>query len=286
MVAESYQGTVLITGASTGIGQACALLLDKLGFTVFAGVRQDIDAQALQEKASPRLIPVFLDVTDADSIASVAQKVTNTVGDAGILGLVNNAGIAVPGPLELLPIAEFQHQMNVNVTGQLAVTQAFLGLLRQGSGRIVNMGSIAGRSPTPFLGAYNASKFALEALTDVMRMELKPWGISVSIIEPGSIATPIWNKSLTQADIGQNSLPESALNLYGRAMNIVRHKMQMIASRGISADIVAQAVVHALTAKQPKTRYLIGQDAKIQAVLKHILPDRLYDRLILYSMGL
>ncbi|BAY74737.1 short-chain dehydrogenase/reductase SDR [Nostoc linckia NIES-25] len=286
MVAENYQGTVLITGASTGIGQACALLLDRLGFSVFAGVRQDIDAQALQQKASQKLIPIFLDVTDAESIASVVDKVTNTVGDVGILGLVNNAGIAVPGPLELLPIAEFQHQMNVNVTGQLAVTQAFLGLLRQGRGRIVNMGSIAGRSPTPFLGAYNASKFALEALTDVMRMELKPWGISVSIIEPGSIATPIWNKSLTQAEIGQDSLPESALNLYGQAMNTVRHKMQTIASRGISADIVAQAVVHALTAKQPKTRYLIGQDAKIQAVLKHILPDKLHDRLILYSMGL
>ncbi|WP_414569312.1 SDR family NAD(P)-dependent oxidoreductase [Nostoc sp. CCY 9925] len=286
MVAGNYQGTVLITGASTGIGQACALLLDRLGFSVFAGVRQDIDAQTLQEKASPRLIPVFLDVTDAESIASVVDKVTNTVGDVGISGLVNNAGIAVPGPLELLPIAEFQHQMNVNVTGQLAVTQAFLGLLRQGRGRIINMGSIAGRSPTPFLGAYNASKFALEALTDVMRMELKPWGISVSIIEPGSIATPIWNKSLTQADIGQDSLPESALNLYGQAMNAVRQKMQIIASRGISADIVAQAVVHALTAKQPKTRYLVGQDAKIQAVLKHILPDKLYDRIILYSMGL
>ncbi|MFN6471417.1 MAG: SDR family oxidoreductase [Nostoc sp. SerVER01] len=286
MVAGNYQGTVLITGASTGIGQACALLLDRLGFSVFAGVRQDIDAQTLQEKASPKLIPVFLDVTDAESIASVVDKVTNTVGDVGISGLVNNAGIAVPGPLELLPIAEFQHQMNVNVTGQLAVTQAFLGLLRQGRGRIINMGSIAGRSPTPFLGAYNASKFALEALTDVMRMELKPWGISVSIIEPGSIATPIWNKSLTQADIGQDSLPESALNLYGQAMNAVRQKMQIIASRGISADIVAQAVVHALTAKQPKTRYLIGQDAKIQAVLKHILPDKLYDRIILYSMGL
>ncbi|MFN6564555.1 MAG: SDR family oxidoreductase [Nostoc sp. ChiSLP01] len=286
MVAENYQGTVLITGASTGIGQACALLLDKLGFSVFAGVRQDIDAQTLQEKASPRLIPIFLDVTDAESIASVVDKVTNTVGNVGISGLVNNAGIAVPGPLELLPIAEFQHQMNVNVTGQLAVTQAFLGLLRQGRGRIVNMGSIAGRSPTPFLGAYNASKFALEALTDVMRMELKPWGISVSIIEPGSIATPIWNKSLTQAEIGQDSLPESALDLYGQAMNTVRQKMQTIAARGISADIVAQAVVHALTAKQPKTRYLIGQDAKIQAVLKHILPDRLHDRLILYSMGL
>ncbi|WP_445636825.1 Short-chain dehydrogenase/reductase [Nostoc sp. DSM 114161] len=286
MVVGNYQGTVLITGASTGIGQACALLLDRLGFSVFAGVRQDIDAQALQQKASQRLIPIFLDVTDAESIASVVDKVTNTVGDVGISGLVNNAGIAVPGPLELLPIAEFQHQMNVNVTGQLAVTQAFLGLLRQGRGRIVNMGSIAGRSPTPFLGAYNASKFALEALTDVMRMELKPWGISVSIIEPGSIATPIWNKSLTQAEIGQDSLPESALDLYGQAMNTVRQKMQTIAARGISADIVAQAVVHALTAKQPKTRYLIGQDAKIQAVLKHILPDRLHDRLILYSMGL
>ncbi len=286
MVVENYQGTVLITGASTGIGQACALLLDRLGFSVFAGVRQDVDAQALQEKASSRLIPIFLDVTDAESIASVVDRLTNTVGDVGILGLVNNAGIAVPGPLELLPVAEFQHQMNVNVTGQLAVTQAFLGLLRQGRGRIVNMGSIAGKSPTPFLGAYNASKFALEALTDVMRMELKPWGISVSIIEPGSIATPIWNKSLTQAEIGQDSLPESALHLYGQAMNTVRQKMQMIASRGISADIVAEAVVHALTAKQPKTRYLVGQDAKIQAVLKHILPDRLHDRIILYSMGL
>ncbi|RCJ22572.1 short-chain dehydrogenase/reductase [Nostoc sp. ATCC 43529] len=286
MVVGNYQGTVLITGASTGIGQACALLLDQLGFSVFAGIRQDIDAQTLQQKASPRLIPIFLDVTDAESIASVVDKVTDTVGDVGILGLVNNAGIAVPGPLELLPIAEFQHQMNVNVTGQLAVTQAFLGLLRQGRGRIVNMGSIAGRSSTPFLGAYNASKFALEALTDVMRMELKPWGISVSIIEPGSIATPIWNKSLAQADIGQDSLSESALNLYGQAMNTVRHKMQTIAARGISADIVAQAVVHALTAKQPKTRYLVGQDAKIQAVLKHILPDRFHDRLILYSMGL
>jgi len=176
--------------------------------------------------------------------------------------------------------------MQVNVTGQLAVTQAFLGLLRQSRGRIVNMGSISGRSPTPFMGAYNASKFALEALNDVLRMELRPWGISVSIIEPGAIATPIWEKSLSQSEIAQQDLPESAQNLYGQAMNIVRKKMQNLASGGISADIVAQAVVHALTAKQPKTRYLVGQDAKIGAVLKHILPDKLHDRIILYSMGL
>ncbi|MEH2287460.1 SDR family oxidoreductase [Nostoc sp.] len=285
MVVEN-QRTVVVTGASTGIGQACALLLDQLGFFVFGGVRQDADAQTLKQKGSQRLIPIFLDVTDAESIAAAVEKVTNAVGGAGILGLVNNAGIAVPGPLELLAIADFQYQMQVNVTGQLAVTQAFLGLLRQSQGRIVNMGSIAGRSPTPFLGAYNASKFALEALTDVMRMELRPWGISVSIVEPGSIATPIWDKSLSQSEVAQQDLPETAHNLYGQAMNIVRKKMQIIASRGISADIVAQVVVHALTAKQPKTRYLVGQDAKIGALIKHILPDKLHDKIILYLMGL
>ncbi|UKO98203.1 SDR family NAD(P)-dependent oxidoreductase [Nostoc sp. UHCC 0870] len=279
------QGTVVITGASTGIGEACALRLDKLGFCVFAGVRKDSDAQKLQQKASQRLIPIFLDVTDADSIAFAVETVKNTVGDE-IFGLVNNAGIAVPGPLELLPIADFEQQMQVNVTGQLAVTQAFLGLLRQGQGRIVNMGSISGRSAAPFLGAYNASKFALEALTDVMRMELRPWGISVSIIEPGAIATPIWEKSFTQADTAKQNLSPSALNLYGHALTAVRKQVGILASKSISSDIVADAVIHALTAKKPKTRYLIGQDAKIGAFLKYLLPDRLYDRVILYSMGL
>lgn len=285
MVVEN-QGTVVITGASTGIGQSCALLLDKLGFSVFAGVRQDIDAQTLKQKGSQRLTPIFLDVTDAESISSAADQVTKAIGGAGILGLVNNAGIAVPGPLELLAIAEFQKQMLVNVTGQLAVTQAFLGLLRQSRGRIVNMGSISGRVPSPFVGAYNASKSALVALTDVLRMELRPWGISVSIIEPGAIATPIWEKSLSQSEIAQQNLPESAQNLYGQSMNIVRQKMQILAAGGISADIVAQAVIHALTAKHPRTRYLVGQDAKIGAILKHILPDFWHDRLILYLMGL
>jgi NAD(P)-dependent dehydrogenase (short-subunit alcohol dehydrogenase family) len=279
------QGTVVITGASTGIGEACALRLDKLGFCVFAGVRKDSDAQKLQQKASQRLTPIFLDVTDADSIAFAVETVKNTVGDE-IFGLVNNAGIAVPGPLELLPIADFEQQMQVNVTGQLAVTQAFLGLLRQGRGRIVNMGSISGRSAAPFLGAYNASKFALEALTDVMRMELRPWGISVSIIEPGAIATPIWEKSFTQADTAKQNLSPSALNLYGHALTAVRKQVGILASKSISSDIVAEAVIHALTAKKPNTRYLIGQDAKIGALLKYLLPDRLYDRVILYSMGL
>lgn len=285
MVAE-IQRVVVITGASTGIGAACALLLDKLGFSVFAGVRKDIDGQALRQKASPRLIPIFLDVTDPESIISAVETVKNAVGDRGIWGLVNNAGIVIPGPLELLPIADFRHQIEVNVTGQLAVTQGFLGLLRQGRGRIVNMGSISGRSAVPFMGAYNASKFALEGLTDAMRMELRPWGISVSIIEPGAIATPIWEKSLSQADTDQENLSQSALNLYGQAMQAVRKSVGIIASKGIPADIVAQSVLHALTAKHPKTRYLVGQDAKIGVFLKRLLPDKVYDRLILYSMGL
>ncbi|GAX38530.1 SDR family NAD(P)-dependent oxidoreductase [Nodularia sp. NIES-3585] len=280
------KNTVVITGASTGIGAACALLLDELGYFVFAGVRKDEDAQRLKQQASPKLRPIFLDVTDAESIQSAVETVTNVVGDSGILGLVNNAGIAVPSPLELLPIAEFKQQMDINVTGQLAVTQGFLGLLRLGKGRIVNMGSISGRSAAPFLGAYNASKFALEALTDVMRMELKPWGISVSIIEPGAIATPIWEKSFLQVDTARKNLPKSAETLYGEAMSAVRQQVGTIAAKGISADIVAQAVVHALTAKQPKTRYVIGQDAKIALLLKYLLPDKVYDRVMLYSMGL
>ncbi len=283
---EKSQRAVVITGASTGIGEACALLLDQMGFFVFAGVRKDVDAQKLQQKASSKLTPVFLDVTNAESIASAVKIVSEATNNNGIWGLINNAGVAVPGPLELLPVADFQQQLQVNVTGQLAVTQAFLGLLRLRTGRIVNMGSISGISPSPFLGAYNASKFALEGLTDVLRMELRPWNISVSLIQPGAIATPIWDKSFAQADTAKETLSESAQILYGRAMTAVRKRSGVIAANGIPADAVARSVVHALTAKHPKTRYLIGPDAKLAAVLKYILPDKIHDRVILYSMGL
>ncbi len=278
--------TVVITGASTGIGEACAILLDQMGFLVFAGVRKDVDAQKLQQKASSRLTPIFLDITDAQSISSAVEIVANATGDNGIWGLINNAGVAVPGPLELLSLTDFQQQLQVNVTGQLAVTQAFLGLLRLRAGRIVNMGSISGISPSPFVGAYNVSKFALEGLTDVLRMELRPWNISVSLIQPGAIATPIWDKSFSQADTARETLSESAQLLYGRAMSAVRKRTGVIAANGISADIVARSVVHALTAKHPKTRYLVGPDAKLAALLKYILPDKIHDRVILYLMGL
>jgi len=279
------KGAVVITGASTGIGAACAIRLDQLGFQVFAGVRKEADAQALQQKASPKLTPIFLDVTDLDSIAASVEKVAIAVENSALIGLVNNAGIAVAAPLEFIPITEFRKQLEVNTIAQIAVTQAFLPLLRLARGRIVNMGSITGRSATPFLGAYSASKFALEALTDALRLELRPWGIWVAIIEPGAIATPIWQKSLSQADILQQNLPYLAHELYGRAMDTASKGAANLAQKGISPDKVAQAVVHALTAKRPKTRYLVGQDARIRAMLK-FLPDRIVDEITAKAMNL
>ena len=191
---------VVITGASTGIGAACALHLDALGLRVFAGIRNAADGEALHAQASSRLVPVHIDVTDSASIAAAVDTIQSLVGDAGLGGLVNNAGIAVGGPLEMLPLDELRRQFEVNVIGQLAVTQAFLPLLRKARGRIVNIGSIAGRVPLPLIGPYSMSKFALNAMTKSLRLEVDAWGIKVAIVEPGAIATPIWKKSTAAAD--------------------------------------------------------------------------------------
>ena len=277
---------VVITGTSTGIGAACALHLDKLGFCVFAGVRKDADGDALKQKSSGRLTPVCIDVTDAATIASAAKTVTAAVGEAGLTGLVNNAAIAVAGPLEFLPIDDVRQQLEVNVTGQLAVTQAFLPLLRLARGRIVNIGSANGRVAIPFVGLYSASKFAMEGLTDAMRMELKPWGIEVSIIEAGGIATPIWQKSTAAADEMIRNLPERAHELYGAAIPAFRKAAAREAQKAISPDIVAQAVTHALVSKKPRTRYSVGRNASLQVIIARLLPDRFRDGLILRRLGL
>ena len=277
---------VVITGTSTGIGAACALHLDKLGFCVFAGVRKDADGDALKQKSSGRLTPVCIDVTDAATIASAAKTVTAAVGEAGLTGLVNNAAIAVAGPLEFLPIDDVRQQLEVNVTGQLAVTQAFLPLLRLARGRIVNIGSANGRVAIPFVGLYSASKFAMEGLTDAMRMELKPWGIEVSIIEAGGIATPIWQKSTAAADEMIRNLPERAHELYGAAIPAFRKAAAREGQKAISPDIVAQAVTHALVSKKPGTRYSVGRNASLQVIIARLLPDRFRDGLILRRLGL
>ncbi|HVF10558.1 MAG TPA: SDR family NAD(P)-dependent oxidoreductase, partial [Abditibacteriaceae bacterium] len=179
---------VLVTGASTGIGAACALHLDEIGFQVFAGVRQAAAGLELRDKAANRLTPLMLDITSTASIAEAVGTIQAATG--GVLhGLVNNAGIVVAGPLEYVPVEEVRRQLEINVVGQVAVTQGVLPLLRAGRGRIVNIGSISGRSALPFMGPYSASKFALEAITDALRVALRPWQIRVSIIEPGAVAT-------------------------------------------------------------------------------------------------
>lgn len=271
---------VVITGASTGIGAACALRLDRLGFTVFAGVRKTEDGAVFQRSSSDRLIPILLDVTDLSSIQRSLGIVSERCGPNGVYGLVNNAGIAVPAPLEAIPLSDLRRQLEVNVIGQVAVTQAFLPLIRQARGRIVNMGSIAGRSTIPLMGAYSASKFALEAITDALRLEVQQWGIQVSIIEPGAITTPIWAKSADDA-VGREANMEAELKtLYEPTVAAVRKVVDEAAKRAIPADVVAKVVEHALTAPVPKTRYLVGRDAKIRAFIGQILPDRIMDRLL------
>jgi NAD(P)-dependent dehydrogenase (short-subunit alcohol dehydrogenase family) len=271
--------TVLITGASTGIGAACAIRLAAAGMHVYAGVREDAAGAALRAQNAALITPLHLDVTDAESIAAAVATLEAQLGDAGLNGLVNNAGIAIGGPLEVLPMHEIRRQFDVNVFGALAVTQAFLPQLRRARGRIVNMGSIAGRIALPFLGPYCMSKSALRAMTHALRLEVDAWGIDVALVEPGAIATPIWKKSNAAADVMQATLQNDTLAHYSRHLEGIRRVIAKAEEQAISADAVARAVEHALTAAHPKTEYLVGNDARIRAAINAVLPQFLQDRL-------
>lgn len=277
MAVQNSSRFVVITGASTGIGAGCALGCAQQGMTVFAAVRDLRAGEALTARAGASIIPLRLDVTDGDSIRQAAELVKARVGEAGLAGLVNNAGIAIGSPLEVIPIDQLRKQFEVNVIGQIAVTQAFLPLVRRARGRIVNMGSIAGRGTIPMMGPYSASKFALEALTDALRLELQPWGIEVSIIEPGAIATPIWEKSLKTAGDVEAGVTGEGKRLYEEAARRVKEAVDQAAQRAIPVDAVVRAVLHALTDPSPKTRYLVGTDARIRALMVKWLPDRAQD---------
>ncbi len=268
---------VLITGASTGIGNACALHMERLGWRVFAGVRKEADAQQLRAAGLSRLQPILLDVTEGDSIAAAATLLHTEVGAMGLQGLVNNAGVAVGGLLEFVEIDDLRRQFEINVIGQVAVTQAMMGLLRQGQGRIVNMSSMAGFSATPVMGPYSASKHALEAISDALRLELLPWGIHVAAVEPGEINTPIWQKGLADAQRWLEKYPPLAQTLYGPLIEKAIRSVQK--TEGIPATDVAKAVAHALTATKPRTRYIVGRDAQIRRWIER-LPDGLRDRII------
>jgi NAD(P)-dependent dehydrogenase (short-subunit alcohol dehydrogenase family) len=272
-------GTVLVTGGSTGIGEATVMHLRELGFSPIAAVRKDEDAERLEGRG---LRTTRIDVTDADQIAAAREA----LGDEPLAGLVNNAGIAVAAPLEFLPIDRLRQQLEINLIGQAAVTQAFLPALRRGRGRIVNVSSIGGRVGLPLVGAYNASKFGLEGLSDSLRRELRPHGVDVILIEPGGVKTPIWKKGEELADEMLEDVPPEAERLYGRMIAAVRTGTQRIAREtGIEPSEVAEVIGTALTSSRPRARYLVGSDAKQRAVMAKLLPARVMDRLIIRALG-
>ena len=262
--------TVLVTGASSGIGEATALRLHRRGWRVLAGVRREEDAERLRA-AGPE--PIRLDVTDAAHVAAAAAR----LGEEPLHGLVNNAGIALAVPVEVMPLDELRRQLEVNVVGQVAVTQALLPALRRARGRVVNVSSIAGRSSLPFLGAYGASKHAVEGLTDALRLELRPFGIEVVSIEPGTIATPIWSRGAALADEVLGRAPPELLQLYAGRIAAFRRLAAERGASGAPAEAVAAAVERALTSARPRARVLVGRDAYIRAGLER-LPVRLRDR--------
>jgi NAD(P)-dependent dehydrogenase (short-subunit alcohol dehydrogenase family) len=261
---------VLVTGASSGIGHACALRLVRSGWRVYGGVRKDADADALERKG---LEPLRIDVTDGEQVGAAAAA----IGDE-LHGLVDNAGIAIAAPLELVPLDELRHQLEVNVVGQVAIVQALVPALRRARGRIVIMGSIAGRSALPFLGPYAASKHGLEAVADSLRVELRPWGIHVALVQPGSIATPIWSKGAARADVLRETFAPERAGLYAERLARFR-QVALARGPGADADLVARAVEHALTAARPKARYRVGRDAHLRAWIER-LPTRVRDRVL------
>lgn len=278
-MAGNDSGAVVVTGASTGIGRATALLLDKKGYRVFAGVRKQADAESLSEEASDRLTPITIDVTEERSIASAKQKVERAVGDDGLVGLVNNAGIGTGGPVESMDLNDLRQALEVNLVGQVAVTQAFLPQIREAKGTIVFIASIGGRIASPFMSPYNTSKFGVEALGESLRHELKPWEIDVVVIEPGSIDTPIWEKGAETIDEQTSKLSPTVKRLYGKQLDRMEEVLKETASRGIPPEKVAKAVHTAISSDNPRHRYLVGTDAKIAARLKGSLPDRTFSKL-------
>ena len=271
---------ILVTGSSTGIGRACAAHLAGAGHTVFAGVRKEADGQSLSQEIGERVVPLILDVTDAGAIDRAATFIRARVGGDGLQGLVNNAGVAMGGPLEYLPIESWRTQIEVNVIGQVAVTQAMMPLLREGNGRIVFIGSAGGRAATPFMGPYNASKFALVGICEALRQELASWDMKVVLVEPGAVKTDIWDKGRSQADDLERQLGAEAVERYRPMIAAVRKLIDRQDKMGVKPSRVAKVVERALFSDDPRSRYLVGADAKIVGALSRVLPDGAKDSIL------
>jgi short-subunit dehydrogenase len=277
--------SVVVTGSSTGIGWGISKVLIKKGIRVFGSVRKQADADRLQAEFGTNFVPVLFDVTDSRAVVEGAKKVTAMLDGWPLLGLVNNAGIAVAGPLLYIDVDEFRHQLEVNVTGQLIVTQAFAPLLTSyterhtAPGRIVMISSVGGKNASPFVGPYNASKFALEGFSESLRRELLLLGIDVIVVAPGAVATPIWDKA-EQVDVSRY-----ANTPYASGLNAVREYMLTSGRKGLKPEKLGQAVWNALTTRKPKTRYIVTPDPFQNYLLNH-LPKRMVDRMIGGRLGL
>jgi NAD(P)-dependent dehydrogenase (short-subunit alcohol dehydrogenase family) len=278
----------LITGASTGIGRASTLHLAAKGWTVLAGVRDPAAGERLlAEAVSPgSVIPLPLEVTDSAQIAQAAARVEQ---EGALDALINNAGIGVGGPLELVSQEDLRRQFDVNVLAQVAVTQALLPALRRAhthrgtGGRIVFVASIGGRVATPFLAPYAASKHAIEAIGDALRVELRSSNIQVALLEPGSVATPIWDKA--RADVDGVNIPPELQAQYGNVPAAIGKALEDTARRAVSPELVARTIERALTARRMKSRYVIGRDAKAMLIARRLLPDHVFDRAIRRALG-
>ncbi len=271
---------VLITGASTGIGAAAAIRLAGAGWTVFAGVRSDRDGEALQAAGSGDLRPVLLDVTRPETIAATLSQISAALGPRRLSGLVNNAGIAIMGPLALQPLEDFQAHFQVNVFGMLRVTQAAIPLLgadpaRTGPpGRIINITSVGGRIASPFLGAYTATKHANEAMTDTLRRELAIYGIDAIAVGPGAVRTPIWDKAERRGEAGPYAQSD-----WADALQRFETAMLQGGRSGLPAERIAAVIETALTVDRPKARYAPVPDKLVNFTIPTRLPKRVLDRI-------
>jgi|HubBroStandDraft_1064217.scaffolds.fasta_scaffold10543_3 NAD(P)-dependent dehydrogenase (short-subunit alcohol dehydrogenase family) len=264
--------SILVTGTSTGIGRECALRLDRLGHRVYAGVRTREQARELSALGSGRLVPVLLDVTDQVQIQDAVARIGHDGG--GLAGVVNNAGIGLTGPIEYLPAETWRRQFEVNVVGQVAVTQAVLPLIRSAGGRVVFIGSAGGRAALMLFGPYCASKFAIEAISESLRYELRPWGIRVCLVEPGAVRTAIWDKGRQDADRLEQDLPAEATGRYAAHLAALRTALTAQEKQAAGPEKVARAVEHALFSRRPRTRYPVGADARTVTALVRYLPDK------------
>lgn len=273
--------SVLITGAARGIGRAAALRMATLGWEVYAGVRTPADGEDLATAAPQgRVTPLLLDVTDAAQLAALD----------GLLGarldaVVNNAGIAVSAPVEGVRLDELRRQFEVNVVGPVAVTQAVLPRLRASGGRVVFVSSVSGRVSSPLMGPYAASKYALEALGDSLRVELRPWGVKVALIEPGSIDTDLWREALEAVDVAEAQLSDEHRALYRAHFAGARSTVERIQKQTAPVAKVVEAIEKALTSPKPRARYVVGTDARIQLALKGALPTSAMDAAVARLTG-